>query len=254
MRRRLIPPIGALLLISAACSFTADSSVESSSNDSGGVIDLVPVDDAVPSFGAPPDVPDGPLADTLATDLDLLFSSLDTTIDTDAIARIGASGDARAAWLLTDLLRFVRPGTDVSRSIVAAWEDVTGRPSAGDGSGWGNTTSHLIAWDTPAPPDYVDWKRQIFEFVEPGWTPFFDDENATIDWRWVSWGRVRIDDRPLDRVELACPEGCIPALKDPALTDVAGGGWYSDDRLIFGVVVVRRPWPSRRTSWGSTRS
>jgi len=154
MRRRLIPPIGALLLISAACSSTADSSVESSSNDSGGVIDLVPVDDAVPSFGAPPDVPDGPLADTLATDLDLLFSSLDTTIDIDAIARIGASGDARAAWLLTDLLRFVRPGTDVSRSIVAAWEDVTGRPSAGDGSGWGNTTSHLIAWDTPAPPDY----------------------------------------------------------------------------------------------------
>lgn len=83
----------------------------------------------------------------------------------------------------------------------------------------------------------MDWKRQIFEFVEPGWTPFFDDENATINWRRVSWGGLRIDDRPLDRVELACPEGCIPALNDAALTDVAGGGWYSNDRLIFGVVV-----------------
>ena len=43
---------------------------------------------------------------------------------------------------------------------------------------WGQVTDRLIAWDLPAPPGYVGWKRLIFEFVEPGWAPFFDDADA----------------------------------------------------------------------------
>ncbi|MEM7140884.1 MAG: DUF3179 domain-containing (seleno)protein [Actinomycetota bacterium] len=238
MRRRLIPLCTALVVVTAACSSadTDDTPAEVGSS-SAPELDLVPADVDVVDFGAPPTVPEGDLAPALVADLDTVFGSLDTEIDTDAIAAVGRSGDARAAWLLTDLLRFVRPGSGASDGLVTAWEELTGRRAAGDGSAWGNTTNHLIAWDTPAPPGYVDWKRQIFELVEPAWAPFFDDDDAAIDWRWVSWGGVLIDDRPLDRTDLPCPEGCIPALNDPALTDASGGDWYPDERIVFGVVV-----------------
>jgi hypothetical protein len=97
-------------------------------------------------------------------------------------------------------------------------------------------TDHLIAWDVPALPDYVDWKSQIFLLVEPRWEPFFTDPDAEIDWRHLSWGGVLIDDRPLGSTE-RCVGGCIPALDDPAVTDAAGGGWYPDSALVFGVKV-----------------
>ncbi len=192
-------------------------------------------------YGPAPAAPDGPLTDELAADLDEIFSAVATRIDPGAVARVGASGDVRVAWLLTDLLRFVQPGSDTHRAIVDAWEGLTSASASGNGSEWGVTTNHLIAWDTPAPPDYTRWKRQVFELVEPGWASFFDDGEATIDWRLVSWGGVLIDDRPLDQTGTGCPEGCIPALNDPALTDAAGGSWYPDEREVFGVVVDGEP-------------
>ncbi len=48
-----------------------------------------------------------------------------------------------------------------------------------------------------------------------------------------------IDDRPAGATE-PCPRGCIPALDDPALTDAAGGHWYPDKGIVFGVVVRGR--------------
>ena len=42
---------------------------------------------------------------------------------------------------------------------------------------------------------------------------------------------------PLDEVDVPCLDGCIPALDDPGVTDAAGGSWYPDDALVFGVVV-----------------
>jgi len=214
-----------IALLGAACSSSEGDAVDSVLSSPSSI------------FGAAPDTSSGPLpADTVA-ELDGIFGSLGSGIDASAVARLGSSGDVRVAWLLTDLLRFLQPGTPAHGTAVEAWEELTGRRAVGDGSDWGNTTDHLIAWDTPAPPGYVNWKRQVFELVEPGWAPFFDDAEATIDWRQVSWGGVLIDDRPLDQTELGCPEGCIPALNDPALTDAAGGAWYSDDRIVFGVVV-----------------
>lgn len=79
-------------------------------------------------------------------------------------------------------------------------------------------------------------KRPLFLLVKPRWSPFFSDEDAAIDWRWVSWGGVFIDDRPLGDGGF-CGRGRIPALDDPALTDAAGGDWYSDGYVVFGVVV-----------------
>lgn|GEM_PF-3332761 len=106
----------------------------------------------------------------------------------NAIERVGANGDPRVAWLLTDIVRFTQPGTAISDAIFHAWEDMTGRSVSGPDSRWGLTTNHLLAWDTPAPPGYIEWKRQVFELIEPG------------------------------------------------LTDAAGGDWYPDERIVFGVV------------------
>jgi hypothetical protein len=193
----------------------------------------------VDAFGAAipeaPAVPSGPLDDGLAADLDTVFGSLLTGVDENVIFRIGQSGDPRVAWLLSDLLRFFQTG-EIAFASEAAFEDLTG-VEVTDDFAWGQVTDWLIAWDLPAPPGYVEWKRIPFEIIEPAWGPFFDDPDADIDWRLVSWGGVRIDDRPLHLIALPCPEGCIPALDDPAVTDAAGGDWYPDDAVVFGVVV-----------------
>ena len=181
----------------------------------------------------PPAVPDGPLDARLAADLDLVFA--EEGVNLDALARVGASEDARVAWLLSDLLRFIQFG-ETADAAVLAFERLTGT-DVPQGFAWPVVTNWLIAWDLPAPPGYVTWKRLYFDRVEPGWAPFFDDADADIDWRWLSWGGVRIDDRPLSMIAQPCRRGCIPALNDPAVTDAPDGDWYDDDRLVFGVVV-----------------
>jgi len=182
-----------------------------------------------------PQVPGGPLPDQVADDLDVAFASLGSGPDVNAIMRAGASGDARVAWLMSDLLRFF-PSGPVSDAAVAAFEALTATTLT-DEFAWGAATDLLIGWDLPAPPGYVGWKRIPFEIIEPGWAPFFADADADIDWRLISWGGVLIDDRPLDETDRPCPRGCIPALNDPAVTDAAGGAWYPDERVVFGVVV-----------------
>lgn len=188
------------------------------------------------SFGPVPAVATGPLSEELVESLDSLFASLTTTPDLKAIDRIGDSEDARVAWLLTDLLRFINRGEPFD-VLVDAWSELTGVDLPSGESAWGFTSNHLIAWNLPAPPGYVNWKGQLFELVDQRWAPFFADPDATVDWRWVSWGGVLLDDRPIEATTTGCPRGCIPALNDPGLTDASGGSWFSDDSIVFGVVV-----------------
>jgi hypothetical protein len=102
-------------------------------------------------------------------------------------------------------------------------------------SQWRSVANHLIAWDLPAPPGYREAKARIYLLVEPGWAPFFGDEDADIDWRLVSWGGVGMDQRRL-RDTTPCRNTCIPALDDPPLTNAAAGSWYPDDAIVFGIV------------------
>ncbi len=190
-------------------------------------------------FPAAPDVPSGPLGQTAVDDLEIIWSGLTSEVDIGAIARLGQSTDARLGWILSDLLRFFYYGP-VHEEAVAAFESVTGVSLADDPvaarSPWQSVTDHLFAWDLPAFDGYVDYKERLFTLVEPGWQPFFDDRDSNIDWRFVSWGGVRIDDRPLGDPE-RCIRGCIPARDDPPVTDAAGGSWYPDDRIVFAVVI-----------------
>ena len=163
------------------------------------------------------------------------------------LAHIGAGGqigegltgflevaDSRHAWLLSDLLRFA--GSD-SAALVGGFEQLTGVEIGEVPEGqtpWNAVTNRLIAWDLPAPPEYRRLKGTLFGLVDERWAPFFDDADTTIDWRWLSWGGVLIDDRPLGDLE-PCVRGCIPALDDPPLVPAADGDWYDDESIVFGV-------------------
>lgn len=199
-------------------------------------------------FPAAPSVPDVPITPSLEESLDALYRGLlaglaqepqIVTLDIPVIEEIGASGDARSAWVLSDLLG-VLGDPAIRDALTDAFELLTGATIADDPvserSVGQSVADHLIAWDLPEPTGYIDWKAELLLLIDPRWEPFFDDRESDIDWRWVGWGGVRIDDRPLGD-PFGCPRGCIPALDDPGVTDASGGDWYADERLIFGVTV-----------------
>ncbi|HEX7172237.1 MAG TPA: DUF3179 domain-containing (seleno)protein [Candidatus Limnocylindria bacterium] len=199
---------------------------------------------ASPPVGDPwPPVPaarKGRLAPDVAEAADALVAGFGPgRLDTAALDVVAESGDARLAWLVGDMLRFVAPGSGED-ALVRAFIELTGTdPRADDRFGevaWVAVSNLLMGWDLPAPPGYVDRKADLFLTIEPAWEPFFADADATIDWRWVSWGGVLIDDREIGDAR-PCRGGCIPALDDPALTSAAGGDWYADWRPVFGLVV-----------------
>lgn len=192
-------------------------------------------------FPSPPSVPDGPPSEELVRHVDVLFGGITAGlgVDFDAIVGIERSRDARAAWLLSDLLRVLGSSVERNRAIEAV-ANLTGTNLYDDPVTARSITQsmvdHLIAWDLPAIDGYENWKQQLLLVIEPRWARLFDDPGAEIDWRLLNWGGVLIDDRPLG-TPVGCPAGCIPALDDPAVTDSAGGSWYDDDALVFGVTI-----------------
>lgn len=190
-------------------------------------------------FPNAPEVPDGLPSPELVSAIDGLFDSVVLGLDRRLVDDVVAYGDARVAWLLTDLLRLIGP-SDARNATIEGFETLTGVRLADDPvsqrSVWQSATDHLIAWDLPVIDGYVGWKGPLFQLVDERWAPFFDDADASIDWRWVSWGGVLMDDRPIG-TKTPCPRGCIPALDDPQTTDADGGSWYPDESIVFGVTV-----------------
>ena len=150
-----------------------------------------------------------------------------------AVRTIGMSGDRRLLWYLNDLQRFSTRATRLE--LIQAFEELSGTNVSGEP--FTTMGDRVLAWGLPEPPGYRLLKRDLFLLIEPRWAPFFDDENSSIDWRFVAWGGVFIDARPDATSAQVCARGCIPALDDPAVTDSAGGSWYPDDGLVFGVVI-----------------
>ena len=239
-QRRTIGLVAASAIVFAAC-----GSVGGADSATPGSADVAPAEaDATRPAGyvfpAAPESPTETAPNAPADDaVDRIVAGINGgALDPSAVDDLTETGDARYAWFISDLLRFFSAG-DADR-LVESFETLTGRSIASDPvldvSPWRSVTNHLIAWDTPGYAGYQDDKGGIFTQLEPGWSPFFDDASATIDWRHLSWGGVLIDDRPLGDPE-GCPAGCIPSLDDPDTTDAEAGGWYPDDRTVFGVVV-----------------
>lgn len=180
-----------------------------------------------------PEFPDGPPSPGLEVAIDRLLANLYTTDwDEEAVAGIVAQGDARAAWLLADLMRFYQTGP-VADALVSGFSQLTGAPEDREEVAFVWAMNHLLVWDLPAWSGYADAKRAVYVPVEPLWAGFFDEDHG-IDWRPITWGGVLADQRPLDDNG---PCNCIPALDHPETTNAAGGDWYEDDRIVFGVVV-----------------
>jgi len=147
---------------------------------------------------------------------------------------VAQSKDARLAWYLYDLWPFVTD-RNAALGLLEAFESLTGSTLPRDSpSAMGD---RLLAWNLPAPPGYREMKRDMYLLIEPRWKPFFDDEHSAIDWRWIGWGGVFIDDRPDATQGAICPRGCIPALDQPKTTPATQGGWYPDDAIVFGVLI-----------------
>ncbi|MEM6385218.1 MAG: DUF3179 domain-containing (seleno)protein [Pseudomonadota bacterium] len=188
------------------------------------------------AFGTPPAVPDGPLSPAMQFALRVAFvdSVALSTWDenqTLALAEIAKSEDPRLAWLISDLMRFV-PSRQLNGALTNAAGQLLGRQMPLENS-WGVVTDHLIAWDIPAPPEYLKFKRAIFTGMVPGWDRLFVEGN--LDWRLVSWGGVLIDDRPFDRTDDGC--NCIPAVDNPEVSSADDASWLKDDDVVFGIEI-----------------
>lgn len=187
-------------------------------------------------FGTPPDVPTGPLNDAVEAALDAAFGvNLKTgkwgPDQTAAVATINESGDARLAWLISDLMRIA--SSNELRSLLADSASQLLNIAFKDNNLWGHTTDQLIGWDIPAPPNYLKYKRNIYTLIVLEWQALF--QPGDIDWRHVSWGGVRIDDRAYDTTDEPC--NCIPAADNPKVTSAEDAKWLKDDDVVFGVAV-----------------
>lgn len=190
----------------------------------------------IEKFGKPPSIPSGPLSEELRSAVRAAFvdSMVQQAWGPDqslALDKIIASRDPRLVWIISDMLRFVSEHklnttlTDAAASLLD--KDLPSR------NNWGVITDHLIAWDIPAPPNYLPVKRAIFTSVLPAWDKLFVE--GAIDWRHVSWGGVLMDDRRFDRTDEPC--NCIPAADNPEVSSAEEATWLKDDDIVFGIEV-----------------
>ncbi len=200
----------------------------------------------IDQFGQPPAVPDGDLSKELHAAVKTAFidsvqgSSWGEEQDS-ALKTISESKDPRLVWIISDLLRFTS-GQQLDTALNVAASKLLGKDLPAQNS-WGSVTDHLIAWDIPAPPNYLEAKRAIFTSIVPGWDKIFIE--GEIDWRHVSWGGVLIDDREYDTTDKTC--NCIPAADNPEVSSAEEAKWLNDDDIVFGVVVngEARAYPRR---------
>lgn len=193
-------------------------------------------------FGPSPKIIDKPLTTATRQALNVLIGNIgDDEERKDALSTIAGTRDARLAWILTDLIRFANSRA-FSTELTQVLNTLLGTQSQRVDS-WGHAVNQLMAWDMPAPPDYLNYKRQIYTSVLPAWTPLFSP--GTIDWRHVSWGGVGIDSRGFDKTDLPC--NCIPAADNPEVSGVKDAGWLNDNATVFGISVngEHRAYPRR---------
>ena len=193
-------------------------------------------DYVIEQFGKPPEVPEGPLSEELQSAVQVAFidSMVQSTWGIDqtlALDEISESKDPRIVWIISDLVRFVS-GRGLQEALAHASSKLLGKKLR-DENHWGEVTDHLIAWDIPAPPDYLRAKRAIFTSLVPGWDKIFVEGN--IDWRLVSWGGVLIDDRKYNMTDKVC--NCIPAADNPEVSSAKDATWLNDEDIVFGIEV-----------------
>ncbi len=231
-RKDLLPDVRVVLLLSALMILSTYSYAQSNGMAKSDALSP----HVISVFGTPPDIPTGDLSPDVKAAVDIVFKDSLANggwgkSQAAALDVIAQSNDPRLAWPIADLMRFI--------SQQALMADLGGATQTlldieiKDGRYWGSTTDHLMAWNIPAPPDYLDYKKGIFTTLIPGWENIFREGN--IDWRHVSWGGVLIDDRPYDTTDEPC--NCIPAADNPTVTQAKDATWPKDNDIVFGIQV-----------------
>ena len=190
----------------------------------------------IDEYGKPPAIPKGPLSKDIQTAVKMAFvdamkQSVWGRDQTVALNEIVQSKDPRLVWIIADLMRFTA-GQQLHDTLAEAASLLLGKDLA-KSNAWGGITDHLIAWDVPAPPQYLKVKREIFTSVVPGWDKIFVE--GDIDWRHVSWGGVLIDDRKYNKTDDEC--NCIPAADNPKVIKAKDATWLKDKDIVFGIEV-----------------
>jgi len=229
--------IAGLLGVTLLCSISGAQaqSTETATDHSSNNASELPAH-VIRRFGTPPEVPTGALSDELTAAVDTAFgdSLKNGTWGADqnqALQTIASSGDARLAWLVSDFMR-IASSTQLMGSLAIAARDLLNIEFE-QGNYWGHTTDQLIGWDIPAPPNYLKYKRNIYTLIVSEWSEIL--QPGDIDWRHVSWGGVRIDDRAYDTTDEPC--NCIPAADNPIVTSAKDATWLDDNAVVFGVEV-----------------
>ena len=190
---------------------------------------------SVRDFGPAPAIPSGPLNTEVQAAVETVFIEgieAGWGIEQDrALDVIKESKDPRLAWSVADLLRFA-PGGPLGNDLSITIKQLLNF-DRGEVSVWNDATNRLMAWNIPEPPNYLKYKRSIFTTVSPEWEPIF--VKGDIDWRFVSWGGVHIDNRAFDTTDELC--NCIPAADNPPVTDAKSAKWLDDDDIVFGIVL-----------------
>ena len=132
-------------------------------------------------FGTAPSFADGPLSAEVAAAVATMYGQavpgLFSPEQREALETIGASGDSRLAWLISDHIRvninigqfagLVEDDIIESNALLeAAATGLTGMAFE-EFRAWNPLVNSLIAWDIPAPPDYLVGKRNIYTSLEP---------------------------------------------------------------------------------------
>ncbi|MEL6169182.1 MAG: DUF3179 domain-containing (seleno)protein [Pseudomonadota bacterium] len=193
-------------------------------------------DYVIEEFGAPPAIPEGPLSPELESAVRTAFVDVFENrrwgdAQAEALEQIVQAQDPRVAWVITDMMRFsFQMSFDLDLAV--ATSRLLG-VELKTNLHWGELTDHLMAWDVPAFPGYLEFKREVFTNFVPGWDAIFVE--GDIDWRLVSWGGVLIDARPFDTTDTPC--NCIPAADNPKVVAASEATWPDDDAIVFGIEV-----------------
>ncbi len=186
-------------------------------------------------FGPAPTVPEGALSPEVQAAAESIFiDGIEVGWGEEqdqALKVINNSKDPRLGWIVADLLRFAQ-SRQASNELGETLRQLLNFESS-NLSNWNDSTNRLMAWNIPEPPDYLKYKSSIFTAVLPEWKPLFVE--GDIDWRFVSWGGVLIDNREFDKTDERC--NCIPAADNPPVTDAKSAKWLDDDDVVFGIVL-----------------
>jgi len=232
----------------AACSSERDATAGGGDRPTPVVIDGPGIEalDAQPDSGAalvPPSGPvieEGELAPEALADVDRAVTEVtsfigETTnpVDPAVFAPIAEHGDLRLGWVLADMAQFVVRDEPFD-ALLAAGNELTAGDFTNQRTFWKGLSDLLIENDIPAPPDYRRWKQELLTAVDVAWIHPFNDTDADIDWRLVTFGGVLADTRPFGSDETC---SCIPALDNPPNVSAAEGDWYPGNRPVFGIML-----------------